>query len=173
MEGNRSLVYLETLNKEEKTFLLKQALVSKKSYLRTSYYIALFMAVVFMFVFTIANFTYDPLTIPEEVETPLSPLFVLQIALYFYIVASLVFGFFYYTAIHSLFKEIKSGKKAIASVKIKQKQYMEQNNTYHLHLLQFFKKSIQVEKSFFEIVEVNDEINVEYMPSSERIMGYH
>lgn len=173
MPYSRTKTYWDTIDEQERSFLLQHANAQRSSYFKTSYLMFLAITVVFALVFTIANFTYNPHHIPPEVTTPLSPKFVLQLTAIFYGIGAVIFLVFYYLAIHSLYQEIKKGKKLIATVKIRQKQYIKQNDTYHLHLHHFLKKSIEVRKDFYELVQVNDEINVEFMPNSERIMGYH
>lgn len=173
MSVKKYIGFQETLNKKENAFLLKQAKEAQSSFIKVFHTVMLVIVFFLVLLYTIANFTYDPYKVYEKHETPLTPSFVINLSFILVAIFGTLIGFAYYFAIYSLFKEVKNGYKIVAQVSIKRKMHMKQNNTYHLFLNNFFKKSIEVESAFYNMVDVNDEINIEFLPTSEKILGYY
>ena len=165
--------YLENFDKEELVYLQGQAKSAQSTFFKFIHRAGIIIAFLLLLLYTIANFTYDPNRIYEEHETPLTTGFVLRLSGIIILMFGVIFSGAYYFAIHSLFKEIKNGKKVVAQVKIKSKKHMPHNDTYHLLLHNNLKKSIEVDANFYNSVNINDEINIEYTPSSEKVLGYH
>lgn len=165
--------YREPMEREELQYLERQAVRQRKLFLRVAHYIFLGLALFMTALYTFSNFTYDPGNIDERTETPLSPVFVLQVAAGMFLFFAIVLGLLYYFTILSLFREIKSGYKVVEQAFIVEKKYMSQTHSYHFYLSSRIKKSIEVNKKDYNFYDVNDEINIEYSPASYHFFGYH
>jgi hypothetical protein len=165
--------YYEPLNADELAYLKKTSSKEKKSFFKAVHYAFLILSILLVFLYTIANFTYNPEKIDPEIETPLTPLFVVQIAICMYILLGLIFSAAYFLTLYKYTREIKKGMKVIEITSIKEKKYMPHNNKYYLYLHSYYKKSIEVEKQQFDQICINDEINIEYTPYSDIFLGYY
>ncbi len=173
MNLKKRIIYFEPLTEAEKAYLSASAHSSKKGFMKTVHYMFLVLAIIMIFVYTIANFTYDPHNIDPNTTTPLTPEFVLLLAGIMFLTFGVLLSIAYVVTIHKYFREIKKGQKIVESTTVKEKRYMPQNNKYYLYLNSPTKGSIEVEPKMYAYIQVNDEINIEYTPFSKSFLGYY
>ncbi len=68
--------------------------------------------------------------------------------------------------------DIKYKTKTIEVCRIVRKQYMPQNNTYHIYIDARDKLSIEVSQAHFYDMNIGDEISLEFTTHSRLYLGY-
>lgn len=69
-------------------------------------------------------------------------------------------------------KDIKKRSKTVELTRIKRKQYVPQNKTYHFYLDSPVKLSIEVAEHDYNAYDESDEVNIEYSTNARFYFGY-
>jgi hypothetical protein len=95
------------------------------------------------------------------------------IAMAFIVVLIFMVGYItYLRTMKGIVKDLKYRNKIVEQAEVIRKQYMPQNNTYHLYINSPTRISIEVSAEDYNHFDEADEINIEYSQYSKSYFGY-
>lgn len=171
--------YKESLTEDERQFLLKKLNQERPHFfkvLKTINLICLLFVALITFLMLVMYWIKPAATTIIKEDNPLTIGNILAISFWTYfsitVLINVAFGLRYRITIRKLKSDIESNEKIIEQTKILNKRFMPQNQAYYFYIESPNRYTIQVDENTYRMLEIGDELNLEYSEKSKIDFGY-
>lgn len=165
MYKNNNLISIEPLEADEKDFIAKKYKRLSKTYMMVMNKMLIACGIIPL----IISLLYFILSDSREFYIKVFIIGISYMLCFFVFIATI----YYFYSLYNPYKDNKYNTKTIERCIINDKKYMGLNNTYHLYLNSKVKYTIEIDKHYFDNMEVGDEINIEYSTYDKELLGYY
>lgn len=171
--------YKESLTEDERQFLLKKLHRERPNFLNVLKTINLICLIFIAFITILMLVIYwvkpeETTIIKEDNPLTLGKIFAISFWTYFSVATliNLAFWLRYRNTIGRIKSDIDSNEKIIEQTKILNKRFMPQNQAYYFYIDSPNRYTIQVDENTYRMLEIGDELNLEYSEKSKIDFGY-
>lgn len=165
MHKNNNLIITEPLEADEKVFIEKKYKRLSKTYMMVMNKMLVACGIIPL----LLSLFYFIFSDSKELYVKVFIVGITYMLCFFVFIATI----YYFYSLYNPYKDYKYKTKTIERCIVNEKKYMGLNNTYHFYLNSKVKYTIEIDSTYFECMQIGDEINIEYSTYDKELLGYY